>query len=318
MYQPKQIYFAQLDIVHGCQLKCIGCPNSLIESKIQRVSVEDFATILGNIDVEHIHTLRLYNFGEPLLHRDLTGIVALIPQQRFKVSVLEISTNAQQVDWDDLERMLRLEVLTRLVVSCDGDGTPESYERLRPPSRWERLIEFLERAAKLRDRWAPATQLLTRTVVQKPEDMQRWSEILRPRGWTPEFRNWMVLPNSKDNMTGRIVRAKNESCVYFAEPSEFPHHPWHGEINGLYMDADGTVVPCCMHPRAGVLGNLKTQKYSEIRSGQARAQMIAEMRDHRAGMSVCGTCEVGPAGNEGPSFWSTIAYWNPKEGVSPG
>lgn len=46
--------------------------------------------------------------------------------------------------------MLRLEVLTRLVVSCDGDGTPESYERLRPPSRWERLIEFLERA-KLRD-----------------------------------------------------------------------------------------------------------------------------------------------------------------------
>ena len=123
--------------------------------------------ILSNIDVERIHTLRLYNFGEPLLHRELSSIVGLIPQQKWKASIVEISTNAQQVDWDEFERMLRLEVLTRLVVSCDGDGSPEDYERLRPPSRWERLIEFLDRAAKLRDKWAPATQLQTRTIVKK-------------------------------------------------------------------------------------------------------------------------------------------------------
>lgn len=311
-HKPKQIYFAQLDIVHGCQLKCLGCPNSLIDSKIERVSLTDFSTILNNIDVERIHTLRLYNFGEPLLHKDLTGIVKLIPQQQWKASVVEISTNAQLVDWDDFEQMLQLEVVTRLVVSCDGDGSPEEYERLRPPSRWDRLTEFLDRAAKLRDRWSPGTQLMTRTVVKSNEDMQRWSDILLPKGWTPEFRSWMVLPGSKNNLTGRVVQVKNESCVYFAEPSAFPHHPWFGEINGLYMDADGTVVPCCMNPKAGVLGNLKNQKYSEIRSSQARKNMISEMETQRAKMSVCGSCEVGPAGREGPSFWSTMAYWNPK------
>lgn len=311
MTQPRHLYFAQLDIVHGCQLKCVGCPNSLIESKIERISVDDFARCLANIDVEHIHTLRLFNFGEPLLHRELSQLVALIPQQAWKVSVVEISTNGQQVDWDELERMLKLEVLTRLVVSCDGDGTPEDYERLRPPSRWERLVEFLDKAAYLRDRWAPATQLMTRTVVKTEDDMLRWEAFLRPRGWLPEFRRWMALPESKENLTGRVVMAPRGPCVYFAEPTDFPHHPWFGEINGLYMDADGTVVPCCMHPRAGEFGNLKHQTYSEIRQGSARAGMLAAMQSNRAAMPICNTCEIGPAGNEGPSFWTTVAYWNP-------
>ena len=27
-----------------------------------------------------------------------------------------------------------------------------------------------------------------------PADMSRWEDVLRPRGWTPEFRRWMALP----------------------------------------------------------------------------------------------------------------------------
>jgi len=62
------LFAVHFDIVHGCQLRCVGCPNSTLEPKIHRIPVEDFALCLGNIDVERIHTLRLYNYGEPLLH----------------------------------------------------------------------------------------------------------------------------------------------------------------------------------------------------------------------------------------------------------
>jgi len=151
---PKHLYTLHFDIVHGCQLRCVGCPNSTLEPKIQRISVEDFALCLGNIDVERIHTLRLFNYGEPLLHKQLSSIVAQIPRQRWKASVVEISTNAQWVDWHDFEEALKQEVITRLCVSCDGDGSPEQYEELRPPSKWEKLIEFLDRAAYLRDKHA--------------------------------------------------------------------------------------------------------------------------------------------------------------------
>ena len=314
---PKHLYSVHFDIVHGCQLRCVGCPNSTLEPKIQRIPVEDFARCLANIDVERIHTLRLYNYGEPLLHKQLASIVAQIPKQRWKASIVEISTNAQWVDWDEFEEAIKQEVVTKLVVSCDGDGTPGQYEALRPPSKWEKLIEFLDRSLYLRDRWAPNMQLWTRNVVRTQRDMQRWNEILLPRGFTPEFRRWMALPEAAQNMTGRAVVVPRSRCVFVSDPKDFSSHPWFGEINLLYVDADGTVVPCCMHPSAGNFGNLKTQKYSEIVHGKARREFVEMLDTRRATMSICGTCDVGPAGNEGPSFWSQLTYWSPNKSELP-
>lgn len=296
------IYNLHFDVVHGCQLRCVGCPNSTLLPKIKRIAVDDFARCLANIDVDEVHTMRLFNFGEPLLHKELSKCVALIPQQKWTTQAVEISTNAQQVYWNDFEEMLRLNVLTRLVVSCDGDGTPGEYERLRPPSKWEKLIEFLERAKDLRDRHSPKLQLITRSVSEVPEHRARWESVLVPRGWTPEFRRWMILPESINNMTGRAAKAPPGPCFFVADASQFKDHPWHGQINLLYVDWDGTVVPCCMHPKASVFGNLREQKYSEILFGDRRAKFIDTMKQSRETMPVCGECEIGPVGDEGPSF----------------
>lgn len=307
LLQPRDIYCAHLDIVHGCQLRCLGCPNSTLLPKIKRIAVEDFRKCLANIDVERIHLLRLFNFGEPLLHKQLSQIVALIPQQSWKAEIVEISTNGQQVYWDDFEQALKHSVITRLAVSCDGDGSPAEYERLRPPSKWEKFIEFLERTRELRDRWSPGLQLITRSVVESPQAMARWREILEPRGWAPEFRSWMALPESVQNMTHRKIQTPKGSCVFLAEPEEYTSHPWKGEIRLLYMDADGTVVPCCIHPRAGEFGNLMRQRYSEILRGELRARFKQQMSEDRSVMSICSQCEMGPLGNEGPTFHNAMA-----------
>ncbi|MBK1672472.1 hypothetical protein CKO35_04005 [Ectothiorhodospira shaposhnikovii] len=298
------IYTFHFDIVHGCQLRCLGCPNATLAPKVERISEADFRRCLGNVDVRRIHTLRLFNFGEPLLHKELSLLVAAIPEQKWKVSIVELSTNAQHVYWDDFEAMMKLEVVNRIAVSCDGDGTPEEYERLRPPSRWERLLEFLERTRALRDRWSPATQLITRTIIRTREDRQRWERVLLPRGWTPEFRHWMNLPQSSQNLTGRPPQIPEGVCFFLAEPEAFSSHPWGGEIRFLHVDHDGTVVPCCAHPRAGVLGNLKHEPYSRIVTGKARGELVALMARDRKRMPVCGQCEMGPVGQEGPSFSS--------------
>ena len=311
--RPRHIYMLHFDIVRGCQLRCLGCPTPVIEPKVQRISVEDWAKCLANIDVERVNMLRLYRSGEPLLHKQLAAIVAEIPKQRWKASVVEISTNGQWVDWAQFEEAMRLEVVNKLVVSCDGDGTPEDYERLRPPSKWEKLEEFLERARILRDKWAPAMQLWTRTIVKTSKDAERWENFLRPRGWLPEFRCWMALPEAKENLTGRIVMAPRGHCVYMADAKEFVHNPWSGEMNLLYADADGSVVTCPVHPHAHVLGNLLAERYSDILLGERRRKLQASMDANRAAVSVCGGCEVGPVGNEGPSYWSAFTYWNPEQ-----
>lgn len=302
------IYTVQFDIVHGCQLRCVGCPNSTLLPDIKRIAVPDFDRALRNIDVDRIHTLRLFNFGEPLLHQQLAELVACIPRQSWKASVVEISTNAQKVNWSDFEEMIKLEVVTRLVVSCDGDGTPAEYERLRPPSRWERLVEFLDRARALRDKWAPGMQLITRNVCEPdpPENRQRWRNLLIPKGWTPEFRRWMALPEAAVNMTGREIMAPKKICGFLQDASAFAGHPWHGQINLLYVDADGTVVPCCLHPQAGNLGNLFSQTYNEILASRKRADFITFMDRARSSMPICNKSEMGPVGEEGLTFWAAM------------
>jgi len=300
------IYNVHFDVVHGCQLRCVGCPNSTLKPKIKTIDPDFFGACLRNIDVQQIHTFRLFNFGEPLLHKQLAECVAQIPRQRWKASIVEISTNAQKVYWDNFEEMMKLQVVNRLVVSCDGDGTPEEYERLRTPSKWENFIEFLERARALRDRWSPATQLVTRTVISDKQWRERWRGVLQPRGWTPEFRGWMNLPEASISPLGRPEQAPEGSCFFMGEPEDFPGNTWNGEITLLYVDMDGTVVPCCLHPKAATLGNLREQTYNEIMNGAARNRFIQTMNADRAGMPICGQCDMGPPGREGPSFESVI------------
>lgn len=301
MQMIRSLHTFQIDIVHGCQLRCVGCPNSTIMDKVRRMTTADFRQCMENVNVDHIQHLRLFNFGEPLLHDDITGIFGVLRDQPWRAEVLEISTNAQYCNWEDLATALQIGILNRLVVSCDGDGTPEQYEALRPPSKWDKLMEFLRRVRILRDTYAPALKLVTRTIVEDAESMRRWREILVPMGWEPEFRDWKVLPGSKDNMTGRAVKVPQDLCTFVAPSNRFSEK-YYGEVNQLYVDASGTVVPCCAHPRAAKLGSLLEQPVTEILVSPERKAFIRQLETNRNMMPICNQCEFGPPENPGESF----------------
>jgi radical SAM protein with 4Fe4S-binding SPASM domain len=268
-----------IDIVHGCQLRCVGCPNSGLNPKIRFMPLEDFSRCLGNVDVSLVKTLRLFNYGEPLLHPDVPALLEQIPRQRFEVREVEISTNAQAHDFPMLAEIFRTDVLDTLVVSCDGDGTPEDYQRLRPPGKWERLVEFLRRARELRDAHGPETRLMTRTICETEEGRRRWLDLLVPLGFTPEFRGWLNLSDSNRTPSGQPDAAANGICIYLQRKT-------------LYVDYDGTVVTCCKHPRAAVFGNLKESRFSEILRGRPRRRFVEQLKTDRAAMPICGQCDV--------------------------
>lgn len=271
-----KIEICHFDIVNGCQLSCLGCPNSTLTPIVKRITHQDFTQCLGNIDVKHIRLFRLYNYGEPLLHKELPTLLEEIPRQRWRTDKIEISTNAQFVDWPSFEDALRTGIPNRLVVSCDGDGTPADYERLRPPSRWDRLLEFLERANELKKKYRPDLSLITRTICTSIEGRNRWQSILRPLGWEPEFRGWIMLPDAQENYSDD--KTAGGLCTFLRSRKH------------LYVAADGTVVPCCFHPRAAELGNLKFKTFNQIMLGEERKSFSALMKDDRAAMPICSKC----------------------------
>ena len=270
------------DIVGSCQLRCVGCPNSTIGNPVTQIDPAVFATCLAHIDVDHVDVFRLFNYGEPLLHTDLPAIFdALEGARGFTIRHLELSTNAQFVRWNQLEDVLRRRVLDRLVVSCDGDGTPGSYERMRPPARWDKLVAFLTRARELRDRHCPGMELMTRTVIFDETDMARWRAVLEPLGWRPEFRRWINLVGAAENLSGHEVQPGRGKCPFVGPP------------DSSYVDSTGTVVPCCAHPGAGDFGNLQTMRWSEIHRGELRRRFLDALERDRASLATCAGCEFG-------------------------
>jgi len=301
MADINSLHTFQFDIVHGCQLRCVGCPNSTIMDKVKRIDLDLFRQCMNNVDVDYVNYFRLFNFGEPLLHTNLTGIFNIIGEQPWRAEESEISTNAQWCDWADLESALALGLLDRLVVSCDGDGTPEQYERLRPPGKWDKLIEFLDRVADIQQRVAPKLNLITRTIIEDKEAMERWNKVLVLRGWTPEFRDWKILPEAQENLTGRALTVPNDVCTFVA-PSDHFQQLYHGGLHQLYVGANGTVIPCCAHPSAADLGNLRHSKVSELMQNAQRQAFVQRLKTERHSVPVCNACEFGPPEAPGKSF----------------
>ena len=267
-----------IDIVHGCQLRCVGCPNSTLKPKIRKMHPETFSKVVENINVDHVNILRLFNFGEPLLNEHLPEILEILKNRKWTCSNIEISTNAQYHDFETLERAVKTQVINTFNVSCDGDGTPESYERLRPPSRWEKLIEFLHKLKSIRDKNDPNLILMTRVICNDEESQYRWLSILKPLGFRVEFRDWLYLPESSVNMTGKAIAVPEGICS-FLRPG-----------NRLYIDHDGTIVPCCAHPKAAVLGNILENKFSEVFRSEQRASVLHFMKQKRNEMKICNEC----------------------------
>lgn len=278
----RQIHF-ELQVVHintvsACQLECLGCPNSTLKRKMAYMSVDDFARCLENIDVKHIHSLSPYNYGEPLLHPNLPEILLQIPKQSWTFDIVEISTNAQHFDEGQLAKIFLTGVVNKLYVSCDGDGTPEEYERLRFPAKWEKLIYFLTKTKALRDKYAPEIVLKTRTCCEDGNGRARWTKLVHSLGWETEFRKFFILPQSAQIVPKRKPVIPGGLCEWV-----YPGY--------LFVDYDCQVIACCAHPRAFEFGDLKQEKYSKIFFGERRKLFLDMLKHGRKEMIICGKCD---------------------------
>lgn len=276
------------DVVGGCQLRCVGCPNSGLNPRPEFISPDLFRRCLGNIDVQTITLLRLFNYGEPLLHPDLEDIGRSVLDSPLDIHWVEISTNAQCHAEDRLEALVAMGVVNLLTISCDGDGTPAQYEALRPPAKWSRLLSFLSFARDLAARY-PRLRLQARCVIEAPEDRLRWRQVLKPYGVHPEFRGWLQLPDSVRDRARETVPMGQGGCAIAADP------------HNLYVDHRGNIVPCCFHPGAAFLGNLGENLYSTLFAAPRRAAFLEALTERRAEMPVCNRCDVGGDIEVGPS-----------------
>ena len=90
----------KIDIVGGCNARCPFCTTGREDfgKRITAITVPDFARTLDRLmdlglAVPGVSSVCLYNWGEPVLHPDLNGIVAELNTRKLPIV---IATNASK------------------------------------------------------------------------------------------------------------------------------------------------------------------------------------------------------------------------------
>jgi len=267
-----------MDIVGGCNLKCVGCPNSTLDRPIRFTTFDDFKIFLHNIDVSHVCFFKLYNFGESFLHPEIGKMISIIPKQKWSVKHIELSTNGQIIDEKKITDVLSNKRVTRFGISCDGNCSAEQYEQLRVGAKWDKLMTFMDMCSRIHSDVKSKAKIYLKIICtgNKPE----WERLAKKHKFSIEWLNWRRPP---------------DSIKYINVEKRKLHKPCHYVLSTrtrCFVGWEGSVVPCCCHPKAAVFGNLRTKKFSSIYNGAKRKRFIASMKRGRLSHPVCGNCEI--------------------------
>lgn len=141
-----------IHVTNKCNLRCVMCRRTMEAKRglIRGTGFLDFGLYKKIIDEaakEGCCAVHLTGNGEPLLHKDIIGMISYARRKR----ILDVfmHTNATLLT-QDIARQLLTAGLTRLIISFDSP-VKETYEKIRKGAKFEAVkgnIEYLTRLKK--------------------------------------------------------------------------------------------------------------------------------------------------------------------------
>lgn len=268
------IEYAYLETTNYCNLRCSFCNREEVINDLRHITIEEWRTVLDSIAHHPIREAKLMGMGEPFLHPQFDIIVGMF-KEYFPDAHLISATNCQY----DITRMpwfeRALAHIDYLYLSIDGYG--ENYERDRPPSKWSKLIQFLDQLQTV-DRQGCD---ITINYVVNPDnvyDIQRvHDEILVPYDLR-ELRLNIAQNWSESAIIGHGYSEEQLEYLrgwqpYIKGRGDWDYSDCFWVKNGLYTTVDGNVLACCMNTSAKPYGNIYEQRVEDIHSSEAFSKL---------------------------------------------
>ena len=190
-----------------CNLRCVFCEQAFgVPQLLMRPEV--YARIRDEL-FEHVSELALTVMGEPLCAPSAFVGQLLDDAERFDLR-LEMTTNATLLGPDEqLRRFLRR--AHRINVSVDG-ATAATYEALRPPAKWCKLTENLDRMARLRRElpvWRRPMMVFNYVLMrQNLDELPAFVDLAA--GWNAHAVHVMPLLEVDPSLRGELIDPAEE------------------------------------------------------------------------------------------------------------
>lgn len=261
--KPLTVY---VEPTNRCNLSCSFCPQSLSDYKDragywEHMDIALYRKVVGEIQTMGLKSLKLYFFGEPLLHPQIGEILSLATMACDRV---ELTTNGMPMTAKRVEEIVQAEV----------DYVRISIYDIPHPENVARNVRMLWEARKAHGSSKPHIFIKVFDQVQ--------ADAIGPlyEGICDEIGCEGLHSIGSDMVQITPLTGSHIACPY----------PFYN----LVVKSNGDVVPCCVAwEQSLVVGNAKEQTLDEIWKGE---KLAAIHRLHLAGrgteLAACAKCDT--------------------------
>lgn len=288
-------FVVQIFPVYACNFKCAYCIFSLNESKRQFISdvrtmdlslfkkcVDEMTTFGAKIKV-----LRFVGIGEPLLHKNISEMVAYAVSKDI-ANTVEIITNGYLLT-NEISRSLISAGLNRLVISVQGTSREKYRQVSQIKLDFDMLVERIKYFYNSR-RNAHVYIKIVDYALDGEDDKQRFYDIFGDICDTIGI-EYAVPIHSGVNFDA-VVKGNAAEVTQFGLPvSEVRVCPQ--PFFTMQINPDGKVVPCYSFEYPGIMGDCHSQTVPQIWNGSKFNEFRRAMLDgsrHVGG--ICSECSI--------------------------
>jgi radical SAM protein with 4Fe4S-binding SPASM domain len=271
---PSRIHVEPTNV---CNLDCAFCPYGRQERRPGYMGMDLFRKIADEC-AGHPVKLWLHFLGEPLLNRDLPGLIAYAKDRG--IPQVGLSTNAFFLTPDIGEKLIRAG-LDRLECSVDGFDA-ESYRRVRRSDGFDRVVENTRGFLQLKRELGAAHPAVSLQFMRTPGVVEHLPAIRA--FWQPWLGERDFLMTIEDmsfagTMRQAEVARRREPCGWLWE---YLVVLWNGDVVTCASDYDGTRV----------MGNLGRERLLDVWRGPAYEELRRKHAEGRyAEAGICHGCD---------------------------
>ena len=266
--QHSQITYVYLETTNYCNLECSFCNRDKVVKNPIHMSLNNWDLVLDKLKDQPIKEDKLMGLGEPFMHPQFSTICSKFKDYFPKAKVI-VATNAQYKLNKNFEDSLKH--IDLLYISIDG--YKESYEKFRPPAKWEKLIKFLEDLQSV-ERYNCSITCNYVVNTQNVKDIEKINQLCKKykleelrlnlaqewsenKNLTSNASTWgyakedmeLLKKNFKDNVKGKSPWTWSD-CFWIE--------------NGLYMTVNGDLKICCLNTDTESIGNIFNNSLEDI------------------------------------------------------
>ena len=286
-----------------CNLKCPLCPTGRMDKGAARgfMAFENFKKIIDEISADLI-LVRLYNWGEPLLNRD---IIRMIKYAYEKKTGVTISTNLNVLDLKTARELLDAG-LQKIFVSCDGI-TEDTYNKYHIGGNIKTVMDNMKLLLQEKKR---VSRCCTRIIWLFHVFRHNEHEVERAIKTAEDLGIEIRINNMRTDMgkeifetTDRAIERDREwipedpkYCAYDLDKREakqkknFCSLPWKETV----INWDGSVLPCCsVYEEKHSFGNAFEEGFKKIWNSKSYIAARKELAGNKNNQkTVCHICKA--------------------------